>query len=69
MTKYWYVEGMMYPYWASYVQEDYPKPGDRVTIWHNKEADTDMGDLYDTEFQVSFPQAREITKEEYYGEV
>lgn len=46
-TTYYYVPGMMYPYWAVYVdgERDYA---------HNLDSDTDMGDLDVEEFTQMF---------------
>jgi hypothetical protein len=52
-TTYYFVPGMMYPYWA--VSDDNA---------HNLDADTDMGDLDLSEFVEWFlPRARRITAE------
>jgi hypothetical protein len=50
-TTYYFVPGMMYPYWA--VSADNA---------HNLDADTDMGDLSQLEFVEMFlPRAKRIT--------
>lgn len=52
-TTYYFVPGMMYPYWV--VSADNA---------HNLDADTDMGDLSPTEFVEYFlPRARRISME------
>ena len=65
MNRYFKVPGMMYPYWILSEELDWPKPGDRTLVAMNSAADTDMGDLYGDEFEKFFPNAVEITKEEY----
>ncbi|AEK09471.1 hypothetical protein LITTLEE_89 [Mycobacterium phage LittleE] len=65
MTRYFYVPGMMYPYWIVSEEEDWPRPGDATTVAMNSAASTDMGNLYGDEFSQFFPHAVEITKEQY----
>lgn len=67
MTKYYRVDGMMYPFWYGSPVADYPKPGQTTWCWNNRDADTDMGMLYDNEFAEMFPDAVEVTKEEFYA--
>lgn len=62
---YWKVEGQRHPYWVSYLQENYPKQGVTTRFWHNRDAETDMGDMYGPEFHEMFPHARIVTEEEY----
>lgn len=66
---YWHVPGMMNPYWITYVQQDWPNPGDATTVAVNSAADTDMGNLYGTEFSDMFPNAVQITREAYMERV
>ena len=53
---YWYVPGMMYPYWELHT----PPPTAR-----NADSDTDMGDLTVDEFFAYFPHAYVISRQEY----
>jgi len=64
MSDYFYVPGMMYPFWVTYRAENYPKEGESVLVAHNLDADTDMGDLYGPEFAEMFPTAMPITAEQ-----
>ncbi|QDP43839.1 hypothetical protein SEA_DALLAS_94 [Mycobacterium phage Dallas] len=65
MTRYFYVPGMAHPYWIVSEEHDWPEPGDVTTVAMNSAASTDMGDLYDTEFFDLFPNAVEISREEF----
>jgi hypothetical protein len=59
-VKYYYAYGMFHPWWAVY---DHENSTEAVAV--NAEADTDMGNLYGDEFANYFPQAFEVSKEEY----
>jgi hypothetical protein len=56
---------MWRPYWCVNEIQDYPHPGMTTTVAHNREADTDMGDLFGDEFKTYFPHAVEISRDEY----
>jgi hypothetical protein len=45
--------------------ENYPTAGESTVVAHNREADTDMGDLVGDEFGNYFPHAVEISRDEY----
>lgn len=60
---YYYVPGMMYPYWGVY-----PDPRDGSTYAHNLDAETDMGDLSGEEFTQMFgDRAKPISREVAHG--
>ncbi len=62
MSKYFFVQGFYYPFWATYERSD-----GQGTEVHNLEADTDMGDLALEEFESMFGSlAVEITEEQYH---
>lgn len=65
MNKFYRVPRMMHPYWVVTVEHDWPNEGDATRIAMNRSADTDMGNLYGDEFEKFFPNAVEITREEY----
>lgn len=56
---------MMYPYWVVSEERDWPNEGDVTKVAMNRGAETDMSDLYGDEFEKFFPNAIEITREEY----
>ena len=60
MTTYWYVPGMMNPYWI--IMDDLIYG---TTCATNADADTDMGNLYGSEFHTHFPKAQQITEEQF----
>lgn len=64
MDEYYYVPGMMNPYWYVSRVHDYPKPGDVTAMAHNADSDTDMGDLFGDEFDNYFPNAMPITEQQ-----
>lgn len=65
MNKFYRVPGMMYPYWVVSEERDWPNEGDVTKVAMNRAAQTDMSDLYGDEFEKFFPNAIEITREEY----
>lgn len=65
MNKFYRVPGMMYPYWVVSEERDWPNEGDVTKVAMNRGAETDMSDLYGDEFEKFFPNAIEITREEY----
>lgn len=65
MTKYYKVPGARFPYWVVTIVRDWPKPGDQTQCAVNRESATDMGTLYGPEFETHFPNAIEVTREEY----
>lgn len=59
MADYFYVGGMLHPYW--WVEDT-----ERGLVADNRAAETDMGQLYDHEFAAYFgPRAMPITEQEY----
>lgn len=64
-SRFYRVPGMAHPYWATSEAHDWPNPGDLTLIAFNRDADTDMGNLYGPEFHAMFPNAVEISKEEW----
>lgn len=58
--EYWYAPGMYNPYWWVTVEED-----GTVRVAGNSAADTDMGNLYGEEFHKFFPNAFQISEEQY----
>jgi hypothetical protein len=64
-TKYYFVPGMWRPYWCVHQVENYPTVGESTVVAHNRESDTDMGDLFGDEFKTYFPHAVEISRDEY----
>lgn len=65
MSRFFYAPGMCYPYWIVGVENDWPNRGDRTTVATNSAASTDMGDLHGGEFFNMFPNAFEISHEQY----
>lgn len=68
-TTYWYVSGMRSPYWCVREAQDYPTRGEVTVVAHNRDADTDMGDLYGDEFKTYFPNAIQVSQDEYNNEM
>lgn len=65
MNRYFKVPDMMSPFWTVSEEQDWPNRGDVTKVAMNSAASTDMGNLYGDEFERFFPNAVEISKEEY----